>query len=166
MSAGRRGLLHGGVVLYAMLLNACAGDMGVELENFRAAQEAPRLSRPPGSVYTGWRVFHDKCSTCHGIDAVGAASAPELLPLLKLMGPRRFVGVVLNRYGHILSPTLDSNDGVSVDTQIEKLMRREEPALQMPAWQGNPSVNAHIVDLYVYLTARAEGAQGVGRPQL
>jgi hypothetical protein len=34
----------------------------------------------------------------------------------------------------------------------------------MPAWDGNPMVSAHIVDLYAYLSARAEGTQGPGRP--
>jgi hypothetical protein len=33
-----------------------------------------------------------------------------------------------------------------------------------PALQGKPRVNAHIVDLYAYLAARAEGLQGPGRP--
>jgi hypothetical protein len=29
---------------------------------------------------------------------------------------------------------------------------------------GVPPVNAHIVDLYAYLSARARGTQGPGRP--
>jgi hypothetical protein len=36
----------------------------------------------------------------------------------------------------------------------------------MPAWQGEPIVIVHIVDLYAYLSARAQGAQGSGRPDL
>ena len=38
----------------------------------------------------------------------------------------------------------------------------------MPAWQGEPKVDAHIVDLYAYLAARAEGfaAYGAFAPSL
>jgi hypothetical protein len=36
--------------------------------------------------------------------------------------------------------------------------------LTMPAWQGEPRVTAHIVDLYAYLSARAQGTQGPDRP--
>ena len=43
------------------------------------------------------------------------------------------------------------------------LQRREQP-LSMPAWQGEPRGNAHILDVYPYLVARAEGRQDVGRP--
>ena len=43
-------------------------------------------------------------------------------------------------------------------------MQRREAALTMPAWEGEPRVNAHIVDLYTYLSPRAEGTQGPGRP--
>ena len=43
-------------------------------------------------------------------------------------------------------------------------MRRQEGALIMPEWQGEPRVNAHIMDLYAYLSARAQGTQGPERP--
>ena len=36
--------------------------------------------------------------------------------------------------------------------------------LTMPAWQGEPVVTAHVMDLYAYLSARADGRQGPGRP--
>jgi len=44
------------------------------------------------------------------------------------------------------------------------IMQRKEAPLSMPEWQGEPRVNAHIVDLYAYLSARAEGTQGPDRP--
>jgi hypothetical protein len=47
---------------------------------------------------------------------------------------------------------------------VEKILQGREQALVMPAWDGNPMVSAHIVDLYAYLSARAEGTQGPGRP--
>jgi hypothetical protein len=34
----------------------------------------------------------------------------------------------------------------------------------MPAWQGEPVVNAHVMDLYAYLSARSEGRLAAGRP--
>jgi len=36
--------------------------------------------------------------------------------------------------------------------------------LTMPAWQGEPRVNAQIVDLHAYVSARAQGTQGLDRP--
>ncbi len=36
--------------------------------------------------------------------------------------------------------------------------------LHLPAWQDEPRVNAHILDLYAYLSARAEGRLSIGRP--
>jgi hypothetical protein len=43
-------------------------------------------------------------------------------------------------------------------------MRRDEVPVEMPAWQSEPVVNAHIIDLYAYLSARADGKLDVGRP--
>jgi hypothetical protein len=36
--------------------------------------------------------------------------------------------------------------------------------MEMPAWQDQPSVNAHILDLYTYLAGRADGSVGRERP--
>lgn len=150
-----------------MVLSACAGDVAMDVTNLQAAQELARSSRPPGSVYSGWRVFKDKCSACHGTDAVGAETGPDLMPLIQRMGPRRFVGLVLKRYDwNNLQPTFDASNSESLEALTDTVMRRKEPAIQMPAWEGSPSVNFHILDLYAYLTARAEGVQGTGRPPL
>jgi hypothetical protein len=48
---------------------------------------------------------------------------------------------------------------------IDSVVERREGAVAMPEWQGEPRVNAHIADLYAYLVARSNGAQGAGRPQ-
>lgn len=159
-----RVLQCGAVLASALVLGACAGDMAVEMENAKAAQEVARLSRPPGSVYTGWRVFQDRCATCHGSDATGSGAAPDLLPLVQQMGPRRFVGLVLARYDWNLPPTQAAQGRAAPETFIDAVLQRKEPVLTMPAWQDNPSVNAHIADLYAYVSARAEGVQGKGRP--
>ena len=138
----------------AMLLQGCALD----ISNTRPARELARLFQPPGSVYTGWRVYQDRCASCHGAAGAGAAEAPNLLPLVHTMGPRRFVGLVLQRYDWTLPP------GQSRESWLEQAVQRREATLTMPAWQEEPAVNAHIMDLYAYLSARADGRQGPGRP--
>lgn len=154
----------GAVLAVALLLAACASDTEVDFENRRAAQELARSSRPKGSVYAGWRVFQERCASCHGADAGGTASGPDLLPRVAQMGPRRFVGLVLQRYDWMLPPAQVGQGRDALETFIDEVMQRKEPALVMPAWQGNPMVNAHIADLYAYLAARADGSQGKGRP--
>lgn len=160
MTARRRGLLYGGAFASALLLAGCA----VELQNRQAAQEVARLSKPPGSVYLGWRVFQDKCASCHGPAATGTANAPDLLLRVRDMGSRRFVGLVLQRYDWNLPPEQTGSDSTARNALVEVIMQRKEAPLAMPEWQGEPRVNAHIVDLYAYLSARAEGTQGPDRP--
>src|SRR5512133_1003865 len=92
-------LLRGAALASVFLLGGCA----VEVENTKAAEELERLAQPPGSVYTGWRVFQDRCAGCHGAPATGTVAAPALLPIVGNMGPRRFVGLVLMRYDWSLS---------------------------------------------------------------
>jgi hypothetical protein len=78
------------------------------------------------------------------------------------MGVRQFVSLVLMRYNWNL-PVTPSNSAAREDL-IDEVVQRKHYMLTMPAWQEEPRVNAHIVDLYAYLSARAEGAQGPGRP--
>jgi mono/diheme cytochrome c family protein len=153
-------LLCRAAVASAFLLGGCA----VEVENTKAAEELARLAQPPGSVYTGWRVFQDRCAACHGAPATGTVAAPDLLPRVRDMGPRRFVGLVLMRYDWSLPVGQAGADSAAREALIEGVMQRREGALTMPAWQGEPRVNAHIMDLYAYLSARADGSQGPGRP--
>ena len=54
----RRNLLRAATFVSALLLAGCA----VEVQNRQAAQELAQLRQPPGSIYTGWRVFQDKCA--------------------------------------------------------------------------------------------------------
>jgi cytochrome c len=142
--------------LSAFLLAGCAG---VGLQNTQPARDVAELARPPGSIYTGWRVFQDRCARCHGADATGSASAPDLLPKVRTLGPRGFVSRVLERYDWGLPVPPPSRERLADDV----MLRRLEP-LEMPAWQGEPRVTAHIADLHAYLSARAEGTQGPGRP--
>lgn len=149
-----------GALLAALALTGCA----LELKNKQPAQELAQETQPAGSAYTGWRVFQDRCAACHGPDALGTAKAPDLLPKVRDMGQRRFVGLVLQRYDWNLAPDQARQSGPAMDKLVDQIMRRQGPVVTMPAWQGEPRVSAHITDLFAYLSARAQGTQGLGRP--
>lgn len=156
----QRKLLGAGVVVATLMLAGCA----VEVENTRASQEVARMAQPAGSVYLGWRVFQNKCAACHGPSAEGTANGPDLLPRVRDMGSRQFVSIVLRRYDWSQAATQARGDGAALDAMVEKIIGRQEFPLNMPAWEGEPSVTAHLTDLYGYLSARATGTQGTGRP--
>lgn len=142
------------------LLTACTME-------FMNAKPARELKPPPpleGDLYAGWRVFQSKCASCHGTAATGGDRAPDLLPLVREMSARQFAELVLKRYdlGNGLGNT--SSTQSTVDTRIDDILRLKEPPIEMPAWQGEPAVNAHILDLHTYLTARADGRLATGRP--
>jgi mono/diheme cytochrome c family protein len=150
-------------LVVALLLAGCA----VQFENTKAAQELEQRSRPPGTVYTGWRVFQDKCAGCHGNDGVGGvAGVPDLLARVRGLGPRQFVDVLLTRYEWTVPPAQPVPSTAEREAFIDDILQRRKGAITMPAWQGEPRVNAHVVDLYAYLSARAEGTQGPGRPAM
>ncbi len=157
MLMARTFVAWGGIA--ALLLAAGLSGCAVQLQNRQAAQQLAEQARPAGSVYAGWRVFQDKCARCHGVAATGSPGAPDLLPRLREMGSRQFVGLVLKRYDWQLPPDQ------AAEAQLEAVLQRQAGGLSMPAWQGEPVVSAHIVDLYAYLGARAQGTQGPGRPQ-
>lgn len=154
------GVLCAGALVFLVLLAGCA----VEVENTQAARELAQRAEPPGSVYAGWRVFQDRCAGCHGAAATGSAGAPDLLPRVRDMTAQRFVNLVLARYDWQLSVTQPGGDAAAQSALVEEVVQGREGRLVMPAWQGEPRVNAHVVDLYAYLSARASGTQGVGRP--
>lgn len=143
--------------LAAALLGGCA----VELQNTQAREQLRREQGPHTSLYSGWRVYQDRCASCHGAGGNGSATAPDLLQSVRTMGPRRFVGVLLGRYD-LLPP---ESEPAARDEWIEDVLQRRRGAFQMPAWQGEPAVTAHIADLYAWLSARAEGTLPAGRPR-
>jgi len=148
----------------AVAAAAWLGGCAVQWQNLEPARELAAASAPFGSVYTGWRIFQDRCAGCHGTDATGTASGPDLLPKLREMGPRQFVSVVLTRYEWPLPAVPAGSVGAEREALIDDIVQRRATTLPMPAWQGEPQVDAHIVDLYAYLAARADGTQGRGRP--
>ena len=146
---------------FALLLAGC----GIDFQTTQAAAEWARQSKPAGSVYTGWRVFQDKCAACHGASGLGTAAAPNLLPKVRDIGPNQFVDIVLRRYDWSIPDAKRHSQGADRAALVEQLVQRKDYMLTMPVWQGEPRVSAHIVDLYAYLLARAEGTQGPDRPQ-
>ena len=152
-----------GIVAAAIAAGLAAG-CAVEWQNREPAREMAQSARLPGSVYTGWRVFQERCAGCHGPAATGTANAPNLLERVQEMGPRRFVGLVLRRYDWALPAGELRAEGAAREALVESVLERRTGALIMPAWQSEPEVNAHIADLYAWLAARAEGSQGPGRP--
>jgi hypothetical protein len=118
-------------------------------------------------TFLGWRVYHSSCHGCHGVDATGTSVAPDLVAAVASMSSRDFSTKVLTRYRLVVG-----FDDIAGDDQtalraafMEQVMRRESGALLMPAWGENPNVQPHVLDLYAYLRARADGALGTGRPE-
>lgn len=121
----------------------------IEWQNARPAQEVAQQAAPPGSVTAGERVFQDQCATCHSPAATGTARGPNLLPRVLAMGAHRFTDLVLRRY--------DWSAPTGPVTLLPAPLSGTAASPEMPAWQGRPRVQAHILDLYAYLAARAEG---------
>lgn len=161
---GARALLCGGALVSALVLSACSTDIAMDVQNRQASQELARQSQPVGSVYTGWRIFQNKCATCHGPAATGGAGGPNLLTRVNEMGPRQFVSLVLQRYDWNNSIDKAKTESTTREALITDILQHKEAPIIMPAWQGEPSVSTHIGDLYAYLSARAEGTQGPDRP--
>ena len=120
-------------------------------------------------TYAGWRLFHTTCYACHGVDAVGTDVAPNLVERVKTLTPRAFAAKVLTSYRIVM--TADNEDApdptAAREAMIESVMRRERNARSqviMPAWEGDAQVNPHVLDLYAYLSARADGKLGPGKP--
>jgi len=144
----------GALALAGSLLQGCA----IEVENLKPSRLFARERQTPGSVYTGWRVFQERCASCHGQEATGGANGPDLVPIMRQLGPRRFASLVLQRYDWTRPA------GQPREQWLEQAVQRREATIAMPAWQDEPPVNAHIMDLYAYLSARADGRQGPTRP--
>jgi mono/diheme cytochrome c family protein len=149
--------------LAAILMSLMMAGCNVDFLNARPARE---LSPPAkvGNLYAGWRVFEAKCVSCHGIAATGSDKAPDLLPIVRGMSLQQFSAIVLNRYDLASGASRRLQDKSTVETRIDDIMQANDPPIEMPAWKGEPAVNAHILDLYAYLSARAEGRIGIGRP--
>ncbi|MBS1136854.1 MAG: quinodehydrogenase-associated putative transporter substrate-binding family protein [Proteobacteria bacterium] len=133
------------------------------------AGEAPPYRVADGKVdqstYVGWRLFQTNCAQCHGSSAAGTDRAPDLLPRVKEMSQARFVGTVLQRYKELTPAGEAFAESGSREALMAEILQRKTGGIPMPAWDGDPNVKPHILDLYSYLRARADGALDERRPE-
>lgn len=120
-------------------------------------------------TYGGWRLFQANCQRCHGTGGVGTNAAPNLLERIPNLTPKAFASKVLTSYRIVRMTPDDRVEDREAERErlLEEVMRRERTARGepvMPAWDADEGVSPHVLDLYAYLTARAEGAIGPGRP--
>jgi hypothetical protein len=154
------------LVAGAFLINGVAHGAQPEPGTYKV--ENGRVDR---NTYLGWRLFHTSCFTCHGRDATGTDVAPNLVERIKFISPRDFATKVMTSY-RIVAPSGDISGDESNryrDAVIEEVMRKqrgEKGSVSMPAWESNPTVKPHVLDLYAYLTARADGKLGPGKPKV
>jgi hypothetical protein len=156
------------VLLGALIASPLAAQPNAEPVPGDYRVEGGKVDR---GTHTGWRLFHTACYGCHGVDAVGTDLAPNLVERVKTLTPRAFAIKVLTSY-RIVLPANDAKteDRTAVrEAMIEEVMRRERGArgqIVMPAWEADPNVNPHVLDLFAYLSARADGKLGPGEPKL
>lgn len=119
------------------------------------------------ATFLGWRAFHSACHTCHGVDATGTSVAPNLVERVKELSARDFSIKVLTSYRLVFpSGEVTGDDPTALRGGfIEEVLRRERGELVMPAWEGDQKMRPHVLDLYAYLKARADGILGPGPPQ-
>lgn len=133
-----------------------------------AAQAQSEAKEPPykmqdgkvdESTYLGWRAFHSACHACHGVGAVGTSVAPNLVERIERLSAREFAVKVLTSYRiSVPSSELSGEDPTALRAQIvEEVLRRESGELIMPAWEEDANIRPHVLDLYAYLRARADG---------
>ena len=165
MSDFRRTRLGGSLITtIALAALACLGPMHA------FAEDAPLYEVHEGKVdsgtYAGWRAFHSACHGCHGVDGTGTSVAPNLVERVRELSPRHFSTKVLTRYRITLGAgeVAADDDTTLREAFLEQVMRRERGELVMPAWSQDPNVSPHVLDIYGYLRARADGVLGPGRP--
>jgi hypothetical protein len=118
------------------------------------------------STFLGWRAFHSACHVCHGVDGTGTSVAPDLVARVRDLSARDFTLKVLTRYRIVVGGAEARAEGAAElrAALLEEVMKHERGELIMPAWEPDPNVKPHVLDLYAYLRARADGALGPGRP--
>ena len=154
------------VIALAAALPLCA----VSDEN-QADQDAKPYRVRDGKVdeatFLGWRAYHSACHTCHGVDGTGTSVAPSLVERVRQLSAEDFSIKVLTSYRLVFESGEVSGDDPTALRRafLEEVLRRERGELVMPAWEGDSKVRPHLLDLYAYLRARADGVLGAGRPE-
>jgi methanol metabolism-related c-type cytochrome len=102
---------------------------------------------PDGKVdwytYSGFQRYSAECLRCHGPDGMGSSYAPALMDSLKTLSYPDFLSTVANGRKNLANGQ-------------EKVM----PTLGL-----DKNVMCFIDDIYIYLKARSDGAQGRSRPK-
>jgi mono/diheme cytochrome c family protein len=122
-------------------------------------------------TWLGWRLFHSACHGCHGIGGVGSEVAPGLVERVRGMTPREFTTKVLTSY-RLVAPAAGGSDEDRARERlatVEDILRRQRGSgssrVVMPGWASDDQVPTHVLDLYAYLSARADGKLGPQQPQ-
>lgn len=157
-------------LLFAVLVGLVLAGSGAVM----GAEPAPGTYRitqgkADKGTFSGWVVYHTACFICHGRDALGTDIAPPLVKSLKTLSRQDFANKVLTRYRYAFgAPQASTEEQASVRelilSEVRKSERGKAGMVAMPGWQGNPGIQAHLLDLYAYLKARADGALGPGQP--
>ena len=150
---------------------------GVALADSSAgsASDSPYYRVEDGKVdattFVGWRLFHNTCVACHGVDATGTDRAPDLTASVRRLSPEEFRIRVLHRYLiNVPSDEMQSESGSMVrNAFLEEIMHQDaggQTGVEMPKWDANPVVRDRIMALYGYLKARSDGALAPGHPEV
>ncbi|MEO8134816.1 MAG: hypothetical protein ABI831_12655 [Betaproteobacteria bacterium] len=156
-------ILIAGALCLSPVGNLLAGDAEPEPGSYRIVD-----GKVDWGTYAGWFTYHLSCHMCHGQDAVATNVAPDLLDSLKTMTQAQFADKVLGRYRILQAPAEGPPDEAERKAIIDEVIahrRGVRGQLAMPVWNTDPGMKPHILDLYAYLKARADGALGPGRPQ-
>jgi|SRR5690625_528657 len=108
-------------------------------ENSKFDYTVDEEGRVDEGVMMGYQVYTGSCMACHGPDGLGSSFAPSL------------IRAVERRTFEVFAQTIAGG-------------RSLQPGLVMPAFGEDMRVMAHVVEIWNYLGARAEGAVGRGRP--
>ncbi len=133
--------LCGGVLLAIIFIASApsVADSAQEEENrFDFIVEDGRVD---ASTMRGFQVYTGTCMACHGPDGLGSSFAPSLVQAVQRRSFEDFAASI--------------SQG-----------RDFQPGRVMPAFSDDVRVMSHIVDIWNYLGARAEGGLGRGRPRL
>jgi hypothetical protein len=149
--------LSAGVLVYALSELAFGAEPDPQLGSYEV-----KKGRADRGTYLGWKVFHSACYGCHGLDANGTDIAPSLVERVKLLTPREFAVKVLTRYRIAIPSTeaLTKSGNAYLEAMVEEVLRAERAQrreIMMPASESDPNVQPRILDLYAYLSARADG---------
>ena len=87
------------------------------------------------------------------------------------MTPREFANKILTNCPIALPASeAGSEERAAVrEAMIDEATRQERGArgqIFMPAWEVDPQIHPHILNLLAYLSARADGILGPGKPTL